>query len=124
MNPLRKKKLESAILRDIAELIIKRQRKDDRFGLISVSSVELRADFSELLVRVSLFGDKQDAGDSWRALQDHAVYFQSTLARDLRLRQTPHLIFIRDESISEGDRINALLQAGDDGASRPDSAVT
>lgn len=105
MNPLRKKRLESSIKKEMADLILRRRQKDDRLGLISISRVDLKADLSELHIWVSLFGDTSDNSRSWLALQDHCHFFQSSLGRNLRLRQTPHLSISIDESIREGDRV-------------------
>lgn len=111
MDSLRKKRLESTIRKEFANLILKRSRKDDRFGFISVTRIELTADLSVLKIWVSLFGDTTDASQSWLALQDHCLFFQSALGRSLRLRQTPHLTIEIDDSIKEADRINLLMDS-------------
>ncbi len=58
-----------------------------------------------------------------------ATYLQREVARNLRLRYTPHLRFVYDESVARGDRIERLLRearsqgeavAGPADRSRPD----
>lgn len=118
MTPIRKKRLESAIKKEMAGLVLLRRRKDDRLGFISVVDVELASDMSRLKVYISLFGDKRDSSGSWLALQDHKYYFQSAIGRNLRLRHTPQLEIEMDESVREGDRMLDLIEAESKAAAR------
>lgn len=114
MKPIRKARVESAIVRELASLILKRRAKDERLGLVSVTRAELAADLSTLRVYVSLFGERQDNNRTWRALQANSRWFQSEVGHLLRLRRTPRLVFEIDTSIAEGDRILKLLANGDE----------
>lgn len=118
MNEIRKAKLESLIQREVSEILIKRRIKDERIGFISVTRIHLLPDMSEMTVFVSLFGSDDENKETWHALLDNAKLIQSTVSRNLRLRVTPHLVFQRDSSISEGDHILEML---DKEKSRPGS---
>lgn len=114
MNEIRKRKMESAILRALSELIARTRIKDDRLGLVSVTQVEIAPDLSKMTVFVSPFGSDEENEETWTALKQNAAAFQSSVGRALRLRQTPALMFQIDDRIKEGDHILDLLdrQAG------------
>ncbi|MBX7057787.1 MAG: 30S ribosome-binding factor RbfA [Leptospirales bacterium] len=103
--------MESAILRELAGLLLRRKAKDERLGLVSLTRAHLASDLSTLRVSVSLFGERKENNLTWKALRAHSVWFQSELARNLRLRLTPTLTFEIDTSIAEGDRILNLIDA-------------
>jgi ribosome-binding factor A len=110
MKPLRKTRMESAIQKELANLILRRRQKDERLGLLSITRVDLAPDLSTMDVFVSLFGEREDNNRSWRALLDNGRHFQSEIGRALRLRQTPRLRFEIDTSIAEGDRMLELIE--------------
>ena len=92
MSPLRKKRLEASILRELAQLIIRQQAKDDRIEFVAVKEVELRRDFSSAKVQLSLFGTPEGNRLCYAALQSSLHRLQSLVGRNLRLRFTPRLL--------------------------------
>ncbi len=111
MNDIRKKKLESLILRELSGLIVRRRLKDERIGLVSITRVDLARDLSVMTVYISMFGEQKENRITWKALKDNANFFKSTLSRNIRLRVTPALIFEEDETIKEGDRILDIIES-------------
>lgn len=109
MNEVRRRKIESAVRRELAELIMRRRVRDDRLGLVSVTEVKLAPDLSTLTAFVSMFASDKENKETWAALQFAAREFQGTIARNLRLRETPRLQFAVDDRIKEGDRILDLM---------------
>ena len=112
MNPVRQKRLESTMVRELSELIIKRRIKDERIGFVSVTRISLAPDLSDATVFVSLFGPEQEHKETWRGLLAAVKFFQSELRRSLRLRQTPRIHFELDTSIREGDAILDKIEKG------------
>ena len=111
MNEFRKKRLESVILRELANLIIRRRQKDEDLNLLSITRVVLAPDFSTLKANVSLFSPDPNQNElSFKALQRNRIFFQNTISRVLRLRLTPQLSFIKDTSLEDGDRILSLIE--------------
>lgn len=99
------------MVRELSELIQKRRIKDDRIGFVSVTGVRLASDFSYATVLISPFGTPAENEATWIALITHLNYFQATVSRNLRLRQTPKLRLEIDSSIKEGDRIIDLIES-------------
>lgn len=109
MNPIRRLRLESQIVREIAGHLQRRKIKDDRIGFVSVVRAELAPDLSEARIFFSMFGTESENRETWKALQIGRKEMQSTIGRALRLRQTPSFVFLKDESIQEGDRILGVM---------------
>lgn len=109
MKDIRKKKLESSLVREMAMAIQRSKAKRDGIGLVSVTRVELRPDLSEAVFYVSPFGSDKENHETMRSLKNLAGSFQSQIARDLHLRVTPRFRFEIDTSIKEGDRILDLI---------------
>lgn len=93
-----------------ATLIMKRRAKDERLGLVSVTGVDLAADLSTAIIRVSLFGTEEENRDTWKGLAANLRFFQSQIGKDLRLRYTPRMEYALDTSIAEGDRILEIIE--------------
>ena len=82
--------------------------KDPRVpSFLSVTAVETTGDLKQAKVYVSAFeGDEKDI---LKGLKSSAGYLRGALARSLRLRSTPELLFMMDGSIKEGMKINRIL---------------
>lgn len=98
------------MMREMSNLIIKRRIKDERIGFVSVTGVDVTADLSTAVVKVSLFGAEDENRDTWKGLVENLGWFQSEMGRALRLRVTPRLRYEIDTSIAEGDRILDLIE--------------
>ncbi len=98
------------MMRGFANLIMKRRAKDERLGLVSVTGVDLAADLSSAIIRVSLFGSEEENRETWQGLAANLGYFQSQIGKDLRLRYTPRMEYALDTSIAEGDRIIEMIE--------------
>jgi ribosome-binding factor A len=88
--------------------------KDPRVrGLVSIVRVLATPDLKQARVFVSVLDDSS-ADDVLNGLKSAGGYLRRELGRVLRLRNTPELIFVRDESIKHGARILDLLQTMQD----------
>jgi ribosome-binding factor A len=62
------------------------------------------------MVYFSVFGEAGQRERTAAGLEAAAPYLQREVSHALRLRNTPHLRFVYDESIERGDRIDRLLR--------------
>lgn len=90
--------------------ILRREMKDPRLGFVSVTDVEVSQDLRHAKVYVSILGDETAKKDTIDALQGAAGFVRTEIARRIRLRHTPEIIFRLDESIERGARIFELLE--------------
>jgi ribosome-binding factor A len=106
-NP-RAARLGDQIQRDLAELI-RRELKDPRVGLVTITSVEVSRDLAHATVFVSSLIDAVSHGDTVEALQHAAGFLRARLGHSLRVRQVPELHFVYDESVERGIRLSRLI---------------
>ncbi len=89
--------------------IIQRELKDPRIGFASVTSVEVSRDLRHAKIYISVMGNEQQVNDTMAALKGAQGFVRSELGRRIKLRYTPELQFVLDESISHGVKIAKLL---------------
>jgi ribosome-binding factor A len=91
--------------------LIGRGLKDPRVtGFVTVTGAKMSPDLREATVYVSIHADAAEQERTFEGLVAAAPYLQREAARHLRLRLTPHLRFVYDESVERGDRIERLLK--------------
>ncbi|KAK1572502.1 hypothetical protein Q3G72_033706 [Acer saccharum] len=83
----------------------------DRYlsSLTTISDVEVSADLQVVKVYVSVFGDDRGKEVAIAGLKSKAKYVRSELGRRMKLRLTPEIRFIEDESLERGSRVIAIL---------------
>jgi ribosome-binding factor A len=97
---------------------------DERLGLMTVTGVRVDPDMRHAKVWFSSIARRNDhspgtADEKVAAiLGEHRVRLQKAIARQLRLKRTPELVFHPDPAITAGARVEDILrglQIGDDG---------
>ena len=83
--------------------------KDPRIGFVTVTSVDTSPDLRHARVYVSVLGDERERESTLAGLDSSHGLLQRALASELRLKHTPTLQFVYDESIDRGMRISELL---------------
>ena len=101
------------IQRELAVLVA-RDVADPRVGEVTISGVDLSPDMRHARVLVTP-GRGTDGDASASALNHAAGFLRSRLARRVRLRRLPRLVFEHDRTLERALRIDALI----DGASAP-----
>ena len=88
------------------------QLKDPRIpSLVSITAVETTGDLKECKVYVSaLIGDEKEM---LKGLKSSGSFIRGALARNLKLRYTPELVFEIDHSIEHGAHINQIISSLD-----------
>ncbi|HJW75731.1 MAG TPA: 30S ribosome-binding factor RbfA [Thermoleophilia bacterium] len=84
--------------------------KDPRIGFVTVTSVETSADLRHAKVFVSVLGGQREREQTLAGLRSSHGYLQERVAEAIRLKRTPQLEFVYDESVARGMRIQELLQ--------------
>jgi ribosome-binding factor A len=79
---------------------------DERFGITTVTAVEVDPDLRRAVVWLSSEPDE----DAATALAEHRVRLQAAIGRQLRLKRTPGLDFRADPAVLTGERIDAILR--------------
>src|SRR5947209_8027373 len=83
--------------------------KDPRVGFVTVTGVETSPDLRSARVYVSVLGSDRVREDALAGLNSSSGFLQAHLASQLRMKRTPTLKFLYDESVERGLRISSLI---------------
>ena len=83
--------------------------RDPRIGFVTVTSVDTSSDLRQARVYVSVLGDDEERAATLAGLESAHGVLQQAVAQELRMKHTPTLEFLFDESIGRGMRITELL---------------
>ncbi|KAI0515732.1 hypothetical protein KFK09_008399 [Dendrobium nobile] len=83
----------------------------DRYlsSLTTISDVVVSGDLQVVKVYVSVFGDERGKEVAIAGLKAKTKYVRSELGKRMKLRLTPEIRFIPDDSIERGSRVIAIL---------------
>ncbi len=102
-------RVNSLIRKEIGQLL-QRQVKDPRLdNFITVTEVSTSPDLKYAKVFVTRIGSEEEKQETLNALASASGFFRSELAKRLKLRHVPELIFQWDDSIERGDRLLQLI---------------
>lgn len=103
---LRMDKVNSEMQREIARIIDTEFR--NKTGLITVNKVDTSPDFKVAKVYISMLGVQSKKNEILR-LKKASGFIRSRIAKMMQLRRTPELIFVFDESIEYGIKMDRLM---------------
>jgi ribosome-binding factor A len=104
----RARRIEEQLKRLLSNLV-RREVKDPRVGLITITSAEVSRDLSHANVYFTPFAGEGDAAAALEALQHAAGYLRHQVRNQMRLRVAPELVFRIDDSVERGARQSAQI---------------
>ncbi len=104
----RPRRVAEQIQRELAELI-QLEVKDPRVGMVTLTGVEVSADYAHAKVFFSLLGDQARINEALKGLNSAAGFLRSQVAHRMKLRVMPMLHFMHDISIEQGARLDKLI---------------
>ena len=96
-------------VREVLSVRLAEGLKDPRIGFVTVTSVDTSPDLRHARVYVSVLGSQAERDATLTGLTSSHGVLQRTIADELRMKRTPTLEFVYDESIERGMRISELL---------------
>jgi ribosome-binding factor A len=100
-------------VREVLSVRLAEGLKDPRIGFVTVTAVETSPDLRHARVFVSVLGDETERDRTLAGLASSHGLLQAAIASELRMKRTPTLDFVYDESIDRGMRISELLDEDD-----------
>ena len=108
-NSIKNTRINEEVLRELSN-IIRGEIKDPRINpMTSVVAVEVAPDLKTCKAYISVLGDEQSQKDTIAGLKSAEGYIRRTLAKNINLRNTPHVQFILDQSIEYGVNMSRLI---------------
>lgn len=109
MAPPRMRRVNEG-MREVLSSHIAGDLKDPRIGFVTVTAVETSPDLSSARVFVSVLGDPSEQEAALAGLRSSRGVLQSHVAHELRMKRTPTLTFIHDDTIQRAGRIEQLIK--------------
>lgn len=102
-------RIDEEMKKEISHIITYDLKDPNITGLISVTKVKVSGDLKYAKVYVSMLNTK-DNKQVLAALKKSAGFVRTEVAKRINLRTTPEIIFIFDDSIEYGARIDTILK--------------
>ncbi len=83
--------------------------KDPRIGFVTVTGVETSPDLRHAVVYVSVLGSDDERREAMAGLASSAGFLQSRVGEELRMKRTPTLEFVYDETTERAARLSRLI---------------
>lgn len=104
----RSSRVAEQIQRELAELI-QLELKDPRVGLITLTGVDLTADYAHAKVFYTTLADAAVREGVDAGLRRASGFLRRELGRRIRIHTLPELHFVFDASVERGDRLSRLI---------------
>jgi len=105
---LRNERVRKELMREISDILRKEVR--GLVGVVSITDVEVSSDNSFAKVFYSVFGSEEEKEKSINTINQSVSKIRYEVGKRIRLRLTPELRFIQDNSIERGSRVNEILE--------------
>ena len=108
----RTQRIGDQMQRELA-LLIQREIKDPRLGLITITAVDASRDLSHAKIFITIMGqddDQEAIKGNLRILNDAAGFLRMQLGKSMKLRTVPQLHFNYDASIRRGVELSSLIE--------------
>ncbi|MDP2479110.1 MAG: 30S ribosome-binding factor RbfA [Candidatus Palauibacterales bacterium] len=109
------------LLREELSRLIRREVKDPRVGLVTVTDVDVTSDLEHATVYVRTVESDRSMEELLAGLHSAGGYLRHALGKELHLRRIPELRFEEDRSLERARRIEALLDQALEGDEDPGS---
>ena len=107
-NSNRMNKVNEQIKEEVSKIISLELKDPHLTGMITVTSVKTTPDFRYAKIYVSMIGEKNKK-ENLRILKQSSGYIRSLIAHRINYRVTPELVFVFDDSLEYGARIDSIL---------------
>ena len=108
-NSVKNTRVNGEVMRVLAE-VIRSEIKDPRINpMTSVVAVEVAPDLKTCKAWISVLGNEESQKDTLAGLKSAEGYIRNQLARKIKLRNTPEIRFIIDQSIEYGVNMSRMI---------------
>ena len=101
----------NGVMREVIGATIGGELQDPRIGFVTVTAVETSSDLRTAQVHVSVLGSEQEKVETMKALRAAHGVIQRAIASQLRLKRTPSLTFVYDDSVERADRVTRMMES-------------
>ncbi len=104
----RMRRVDEAV-RQVLSDAVAQDLKDPRIGFVTLTDVKTTPDLRHSRVYVSVLGTDDERADTLDGLTSASGALQARLARELRMKRTPTLEFVYDDTTDRAMRVEELI---------------
>lgn len=108
-NSNRLGRIDEELKKEISNIISYDLKNPNITGMISVTKAKITPDLKYAQVYVSILNSK-NTKETLAALKKSSGFVRTEIAKRINLRITPEIIFVLDDSIEYGERIDKILK--------------
>lgn len=118
--------MAQVLQRELA-VILQKEVKDPRLDMVTISDISVSTDLSYAKIYVTIFSKSEDRiTENINVLNHMAGFLRTLLGKRVKARIIPHLTFVYDKTMIEGNRLAKLIDEASadldcDEDSKPDS---
>ena len=105
----RMRRVDEAV-RQVLSDAVTQDLQDPRIGFVTMTSVKTSPDLRHARVYVSVLGNESERAATLAGLQSAHGALQRRLARELRMKRTPTLEFLYDETTDRAMHLEEILR--------------
>jgi ribosome-binding factor A len=94
----------------IAALFARGDLRDPRIGFLTITGVKMSPDLRVARVYYSTLGTPEERSQTQQGLEAAKGFVRREVTAQVKLRVSPEIYFVFDESVGEGDKIERLLR--------------
>lgn len=106
---VRNERIRKTLMKEISDIIQKNIRDPRIAGVVSIIDIDLSHDNSSAKVYFSVFASDEAKKQTIQALEDNTSKIRYEIGKRIRLRLTPELKFIPDDSLERGTKVTELI---------------
>ena len=108
-NSNRLARIDEELKKEISSIITYELKNPNITGMISVTKAKITPDLKYAQVYVSILNSK-NTKETLAALKKSSGFVRTEVAKRINLRITPEIIFVLDDSMEYGERIDKILK--------------
>lgn len=102
-------RLNVTIQRELSK-ILQNDIRDKNLGFVTITDVKTTNDLSYSKIYVTFLGKDYDVRKGMKTLEKSKGYIRTLLAKKITVRKVPELVFIHDESLEYGNKIDNIIK--------------
>ncbi len=109
MHQIRMQRVNEAVKEVVSQTIVE-ELEDPRIGFVTVTKVQTSNDMKRAKIFVSIMGNEETKVQTLEGLASSHGLIQSRIASELKMKNTPTINFVYDETVDTMFRIDELLK--------------
>jgi ribosome-binding factor A len=101
----------NGVMREVIGATIGGELQDPRIGFVTVTAVDTSPDLRTAQVHISVLGSEQEKDATMKALRAAHGVIQKAISSQLRMKRTPSLTFVYDDSVERADRLTRMMDS-------------